>query len=408
MLTADLVRVSVRKGTVTPRYIDPACADTIARAEAVVAIYAAHANAPRAALDDALQDLVGEETAFGVTRGFAKLCDDRATWETVAPIDPIELRRHVFLAAADAHPIGTRRSTLHPTTRDDVLRAVGETLGVSREVVETALYADLKAEQRMTAWRPIAPTALIHRYNVALAQGIVLRAHALQIRVAARAPKRVRQVFRVLKFHQLMHQAERDGAEWVITVDGPMSLFHQSQRYGVQLANLLPAVLLTEGWRIEAEVDWFKSGERLAFALSPDDGLVSPMRSRATWQSQEEKTLIERLSTHRSGWRAERRAMIVNLDGRGVLVPDLVLHHTPSGREALLDIVGFWRRGYLERRAELLRAHGPANLILCVSRRLRAGDDDAALSGPGVIDFAEVISTKRLIEAAEAVATVPD
>ena len=407
MLTADLVRVSVRKGAVTPRYIDPACPDTLARAAAVIAIYAAHAEATRAALDEALQDLVGEETAFAITRGFAKLCDDRATWETVAPIDQVALRQQVFAEAAAHHPIGTRRSTLHPTTRADVLAAVGEALVVAPSVVEAALYADLKAEQRMTAWRPIAPDALIHRYNIALAQGIVLRAHEVQIRVAARAPKRVRQLFRVLKFHQLMHRAERDGTDWVITVDGPMSLFQQSQRYGVQLANLLPAVLLTEGWRIDAVVDWFKSGERLAFTLSPDDGLVSTMRSRATWQSQEEKTLVERLSDHASGWRAVPRTTILNLDGRGVLVPDLVLQHAATGREALVDIVGFWRRGYLERRASLLRDHGPPNLILCVSRRLHAGDDDAELGAACVVEFAEVISVKRLVDAAEQVGAVP-
>ncbi len=404
MLTADLVRVTVRKGQLRPRYVDPAATALHERAEQLVGFYERHQGLTRAELDESLDDLVGVDTEFAITRGLAKLCDDRATWETVAPIDPVELRRRVFELAAARHPVGTRRSTLHPVSRADVLEDVARELGVAPREVEVALYADLKAEQRLTSWRALDATALLHRYNVALAQGMLLRAHELRLRVAVRAPKRVRLLFRALKFHQLMHRASRDGADWVITVDGPMCLFQQSQRYGVQLANLVPSLLHLEKWSLEADVDWHKTGQALAFRLDPSDGLVSHTRARGTWRSSEEKLLVERLAKHKSGWRAERRAVLVDLDGRGVVVPDLVLTHPPSGREALVDIVGFWRRGYLERRAGLLAEHGPPNLVLCVSRRLVAGEKAAITDDVPVVEFAEVISIPKLVAAAEAVA----
>lgn len=407
MLTADLVRVATRKGELKPRYVDPSDEALQRRAEVLVRLYREAEGGTRAELDDRLDDLVGADTAFAITRGLAKLCDDRATWETVAPLDPVELRQRVFEEAARQHPVATRRSTRHPVTRGDVLATVAEQLGVDAAEVERALYADLKAEQRLTAWRPLDGAALLHRYNVALAQGVLLRAHELRLRVAARAPKRVRLLFRALKFHQLMHRAERDGSDWRIVVDGPMSLFQQSQRYGVQLANLVPSLLHLEKWELEAEVDWHKTGEAQRFVLSPDDGLVSHTKARGTWRSREEQQLVERLDGHKSGWRAERRAVLLDLDGRGVVVPDLVLVHAETGREAYLDIVGFWRRGYLERRASLIAAHGPPNLVLCVSRRLVAGDKGSAVAGVPTVEFAEVISIPKLVKAAESVAVAP-
>jgi predicted nuclease of restriction endonuclease-like RecB superfamily len=63
--------------------------------------------------------------------------------------------------------------------------------------------------------------------------------------------------------------------------------------------------------------------------------------------------------------------------------------------------VGFWRKGYLEKRIKLL----PANVILAVSSRL-AGDKTKlpAKVQDQIIQFAEVIPPKKVVERLEAVA----
>ncbi len=46
-----------------------------------------------------------------------------------------------------------------------------------------------------------------------------------------------------------------------------------------------------------------------------------------------------------------------------------------------MEILGFWRRGAVESRLELLRRHGPRNVILAVSRELRVDEETADLPG---------------------------
>lgn len=406
MLTADLLRANVRKGRIKPRLIDPD--DQVLRATAaeLVDIFERHVGLRRGELDEAVADVVGDETQFAVTRGLVKLLDDRSDWQTQAPLDPVELRRLVFEASAAAHPVGTRRSRLHATTRDDVLARVAEALGTTPEAVEDGLYADLKSEQRLAAFRAIEPLALLHRYNLAQAQGLLLRAHELRIHVDVDRPSALRQLFRWLKFHQLMHRTERaSGGGWHIVVDGPLSLFEQSQRYGVQMAKFLPALLLAERWRLEADVDWPHSAEPLRLELDPTDGLVTHLRSRGTWISDEERRLTDRIEAEDGTWTVSRKVPVVDLGGVDVLVPDFVVRCRETGREAVVEMVGFWRANYLKRRAEVLAAHGPPNLVLCVSRRLAAGEDLAlgALGGH-VVDFASVVPLARFMDVVRRVA----
>ena len=57
----------------------------------------------------------------------------------------------------------------------------------------------------------------------------------------------------------------------------------------------------------------------------------------------------------------------------------------------------------LVRRLELVRRYGPGNLVVAASRALLGGEE--AELPPGVIGFAEILSPRKVIAAAEAVAT---
>ncbi len=403
MLTADLVRFRRRKGRLRPQYVDPTDGRLVSRARTVCRAYSDHRGHRRAELDETLRDLVGDETEFLVSRGLAKLMDDRATWETVSPIDCVDLRRRVFEAAAAAHPVGSVRSRLHPVSRADVLASVAAEIGVAPDAVEAGLYADLKSNQVMTDLRTMDGDALLHRYNLALAQGVLLRASTMRVELRSDNPKRLREFFRYVKFRQLMHRTERQGDTWTVTIDGPLSLFHQSQRYGLQMALLLPAIILLEHWRVDADVTWKAGEEPCTFVVSPDDGLATHLRSRGTYVTEEERTLRERVEKRAGPWSMHPCDEIIDLCGQDILVPDLVLAHE-DGRRAFVEIVGFWRRGYLERRLETLARHGPDNLVLCVSRRMAAERARLEELGADVVDFAAVIPLGRLLTAAERVA----
>jgi hypothetical protein len=408
MLTADLVVARVVRGEVRPRYVredDPAALE---RARQVVEVFEAHVGRPRGALDEALAALLGEGTEFLFHRGLAKLLSDRACFEVRAPCDPARLRQRLFEEAAKVHPVVAVADRVHTVSRDEVVRRVAEEFAIDPSDVGRAMYADLEHEHVMTEGPGLSPEALLRRYNVALAQAVLLRATALTIEIAAGDPARYRQLFRYVKFYRLMHSVTGDGARgYTITLDGPLSLFQHSQKYGLQLAEFLPALLLCDGWRATAEVRWGRARRPSLLRLSSEQGLTSHYPDRGVYLTREEQHLVARMAAMDTPWSLERRALIIDLGGRGVLVPEFVLRHRHDGREALVEVMGFWRKEYLAARLALLRDAGPTNLVVLAPWRLRGDEDKVSYAPAGVIFYKDVIPLRDLLERAEEVALRP-
>ena len=96
-----------------------------------------------------------------------------------------------------------------PSFRDEIIQAVAAELKTEPPIVEASLFADLKSEQRLTQFKDITPERLLERYNVALAQSILLRSTGVDILIRGETPARYRQLFRQIKFHRLICEVER-------------------------------------------------------------------------------------------------------------------------------------------------------------------------------------------------------
>ncbi len=55
-----------------------------------------------------------------------------------------------------------------------------------------------------------------------------------------------------------------------------------------------------------------------------------------------------------------------------MLVPDFVFEDD-AGRRVFMEVFGFWNKGAVASRLELLRQHGPKDLILAISNQLATG-----------------------------------
>src|SRR5207302_6752599 len=130
------------------------------------------------------------------------------------------------------------------------------------------LFADLKSEQRLTSFKDFTPERLLQRYNVALAQAVLLRSTKVHVRIHGEPPARHRQLLRLVKFHRLVCEVRhphRDAIE--LHLDGPLSLFTATQKYGLQLALFLPAVLLCRNFELRAELRWGTKRKPALFTL---------------------------------------------------------------------------------------------------------------------------------------------
>lgn len=407
MLTGDLVRAKVSGATIRPSFVGEGRPAIHEAAGELLDVFREGAEGKwrREQLDEAVDAVIGDNRDHKLLHGLAKVLADRSEFSVESPIPPLELRIAAFRLARERGPLAFEAGPLARPTSSDVFTELESRLGHPADTLAELLYADRREEQRLVSCDVPSAEWLVQRYDVALAQSLLL--HASEVRVFLEEPTvpRVRQLFRWVKFHQLVHTVQRVGNELHVHLDGPMSLFGQSTRYGMQLAQFLPALLLQEFWSLQATVLWTKAKHEKTFDLTYTDGLTSHLADTGTWTSREQQSFAERFPLLNSPWKLLDAIEPIDLDGRGVIMPDFTF--TDGKRTAHLELVGFWRKDWLARRLELLTAHGPKNLILAVSRKLLTSKEGEKFADnfPGeVVPFSEVIPPKAILAAIEKVA----
>jgi predicted nuclease of restriction endonuclease-like RecB superfamily len=400
MLTGNLVLVKTAKDRVVPRYLSRDSAQWLEMAESLLMIFREGVGLTRGEIQGEVDDLIGEGVATLAPRGMAKVLEDRAEFEVVADAPPEQIRERVFGAAA------AKRRALRAESapgarvhfdRDAVLDAVAAELGLEPAQVLGSLYADLKDENRMLRFDDLGARALVDRYNVALAQAVLLRSVLVTAEVRGEKPARYRQLFRWLKFHRLLYRVEGSArGGYTLQIDGPLSLFSSTTKYGLQMAMFLPALLLCKDFRLDAELRWGTKREPRRFHLESADGLVSHFDDAGQYVPAEIAAFLERFRSVAPEWDVRDDPEIVELGREAVWVPDYRFVHRPTGTDVLVEVLGFWKRSSLERLLRLLPKHGPPRYALAISDRLKVDEgalDD--LAGP-VLRFKEIPSAPEL------------
>jgi predicted nuclease of restriction endonuclease-like RecB superfamily len=376
MLTGKMVRVRYAKDRVIPHYLDLQNPLWHEVAERLLGLFRGQEGRTRGELEQDLRDLVGDDPGQLVHHGLAKLVEDRCDFETISSHPPEQLRVEVFRAAAAHRKAATVGKAFD---RSAVLAEVGAAFAVDADAVEQGLFADLKNEQRLVKFRDMSVEHLLQRYNVALAQAVLLRAARVQVTVRNEPPPRYRQLLRRIKFHRLICDAERIAPDsYRLHVDGPMSLFSATSKYGLQLALFLPAVLLCIDFELRAELVWGPQRKPKTFIVAPRDGLVSHYTDSGMYVPVELAQLVELFRKRIADWELIEETDVFPL-GDGYWVPDFRLVHRATGRHVLLEVLGFWRRASAERHLERLRRHARRPYLVAVSDQLHISDD--ALEG---------------------------
>lgn len=406
MLSSELLLTRSRGPYVEPRYVDPEAPQYLELAGALIALFSQHQGRPRRDLRQALDHCEGDRTDYRVQRGLVKLLtDERCQFRIDSPLSPEELRRQVFALSREHHPVVAEPNLIYPVTRQHILEQVALQHALPAETVDQALYADLPENHLLDTFTPPEPEALLHRYNLALAQTLLYRCELLRLSVHRNLPVRYKQLFKFIKFYRLIHTIQGDlDAGYEIHLDGPLSMFRLTQKYGFQMALFLPALLLCTRWKMSASIRRSDGGKQ-EFALDDQCGLVSHYRDQTLYDSLLEETFAQRFEKAHTDWQLERETEIVNLK-ETVMIPDFAFRH-PDGRTALLEIVGFWRPEYLRRKLEKLRQAQRNDLIVAVSRDLNVSEEDFAGLPGGVFFFKNRIQPREVVEQLERIASSP-
>lgn len=399
MLTSDLAISYRKRGAVHPRLIPPGDEKYLRDAERLIALFSGAVGGTRGELEAELEEYVGTGTDYRVLRGLIKLLFDRCGFETSAPAEPFDIRREVFLAARAAHPV-------MPGSKDEeeVFAAAADKLGTDPESVRGTLYADLPEHQVLTAFDEYEPEGLIDRYNLAQAQALLYRCVGMRIEVAPSEPANYRLIFSAIKHFGLIHSIEGDAAAgYRVEITGAASLFHRSQKYGVQMAVFLPALLLAENWEMTAEIDDRKRGPAVYRLTSGQETLVSTHEDEPGFENPLQEKLLADWERSSAGWSIAKNQEVIDL-GRTVFIPDLVLISPDGKKRVYLDILGFWTPDLIRKRLAQFEGTDFTNYILAASHELRGTREKTEISDPHLVYFKSVIRPLLLEETAEKLA----
>jgi predicted nuclease of restriction endonuclease-like RecB superfamily len=383
MLTKDLLRVSRARGGYRPQFAERAHRPLAAR---VLGTFQGHVDEPRSSLDDALKQLEADADHFKLVRGFAKLLEREAAFETRAPVDPARARRAAFEAAEGVGVVSERE-------RQAALAEAGDRLGVDPGALADALYADLDERQVLASfdarWDPdellaqyklslaqtekwdhsdgiqITPDNLIQRYNLSLAQTALF--DATEIRIRSSDP---RTLVSATKWLGLMYEIQKEDGDWEVVVTGPDSLFRSTRRYGTLFARLLRTVAKAPEWELIATIDDY--GTERTMRLSDEDPIEVP-GSRSTeevsFDSDVEAEFATRFESLNLDWDLVREPEPLAVGAR-VMIPDFAFDYRYADFRVFFEIMGFWTPEYVEKKLGQLETVEDVEMLVAVDESL--------------------------------------
>lgn len=401
MLPTELLHYRFRGETVIPQRL-PLDERILGMAGEAIAAFTAYQGQTQGALDENLQILEGDSTDYRIKRGFAHILRNSfSTFEMISPLEPVELRDRLFRLAAQAPPIPARRTQTLATLAEQLSEELGQ--AIFPEAIQQGLYADLPENRILTQFDPPDPADLIHRYNLAQVQGIFYKASEVVIQAHRNVPGQYKLLFRYLKLFQLMSYIEGDVDHgFTISLDGPTSLFKPSTRYGLAFAKMLPALLHVTKWSLKATLQhkdsYSKAIRQGQFSLDQDCDLITHYPPGKPYDSMLEAAFVARWEKLKTPWQLEREVNLIPIPG-SVMIPDFRLVH-PDGRDFILEIVGYWRPEYLQKKFRQVQQADVNNLILAISERLnlaKAGVNPQTIPVP-VVWFKEKLNPKDILD----------
>ncbi|VVB63494.1 Uncharacterised protein [uncultured archaeon] len=194
-----------------------------------------------------------------------------------------------------------------------------------------------------------------------------------------------------------------------IYLDGPISLFKLTERYGTAFAKLLPTILMASRWCLKANVvRKTPQGKRVyEFTLDNTNKQIFGMESDVEIETEEKfDSAVEEEFYQLSfkGWTVRREPTILKA-GRYAFIPDFLLERIGASTRVYVEIIGFWTPEYLKNKIQKinqLEERMRENMILLVNRNLACSgsefDTDNVIFYDRKIPHLEILKILRRYE----------
>lgn len=364
MLTKDLLRHTTHKNQVRPTFIDFQDALLLSVAEQLLAVFETSLGKTREQLLEASKEVIdGNPCEAIITRGLEKLLLDQTEFDTTTDAELLEMREKLFL-----HTSQLLSNQCFGDLRD-YHQQVEKVFAQNQEEIAQQLYADLPPYQPVLSFKSYSAENLLHRYNCAQVQGLLLRSDYLQLSISEKDPVLLRQLCKYLRFHQLLAEIVPDSEKgYRITIDGPLSLFSQTQKYGVNLANFFPAILHQPQWQLQAQIQLTKQ-KTYQLCLDQSCQIRSHYHQFLAYLPQEIEMFQQTFQQKSEFWKVAPAKQFIPLKGEFYCFPDYVFQHE-SGVMVAMELFHAWHASHLTNRLGQLAQFTTPPLILGMAKSL--------------------------------------
>jgi uncharacterized protein len=404
MLTLQLLRVRTRNGAIFPMFCTKE--EDIELAKRIVQEFkqASKNKEKKAMLEDRISAIEESDAGndYKLVRGLYALLERRCTFKsrdvindnegetrsTIPIIDPPRIRKAIFEESSK------RGFALTELERREIAYSVASKLHLSSsDVMLKAMWSDLDDNLILDYFDAIDPEALVGWYNLSLMQTLLFNCTKLDFYISGGLNwKRVlRTVKRLGLMYHLQQPQQQQENRIICSLEGPLSLFKLTDRYGTLLAKLLPSIVFSsdkkredssgssgkwhlDAWIVRKTMDGRKIYE---FKISKDETpklLTDPYSSSSSYitgkevagpssslyndynnnnfDSAVEEKFAKRFDQAGTGWRLIREPDPLVLSNGGAFIPDFMFEK--YDKKIYLEIVGFWTKEYLERKLQKL------------------------------------------------------
>ena len=389
MLPSLLLRVRTRKGTIFPLFCTGEKGD-IQLAEELIRQFdqSIEHQEKKKSLEKRIATVEGQYDDYKLVRGLSTLLDRRCQYRIFDNdragdmAGPVSVRKALFEESSRI------ALALTEFDRDKVIDIVASKMNLSTSYIRQVMWSDLEENMILEQFSALGPNELLGWYNLSLMQTLLFNCTKLEFCVHEGVHWKgvLRNVKRLGLMYNLQHNKVRNEqlrndngnnnnyhaispvthndtieADLVCSIDGPISLFKLTDRYGTSIAKLLPSIISSGKWSLNS---WIvrktMSGKKIyefnISSLEVPSLLTDPYngnkRFNSYFDSCVEEKFANRFEQVANGWRLIREPDPLIVSGGRAFIPDFMIQK--YDKRIYLEIVGFWTKEYLQKKIQKL------------------------------------------------------
>lgn len=269
---------------------------------------------------------------------------------------------------------------LDDNQRYKILEKISSQLNITPSHLEKIIWLDRDDNLILDFFNKLNPEQLLHLYNLSILQTMFF--NCINFEFSVQDGTEWKRILRKVKKFGLMYDLKYDSDRnidyqnslrqndtlnsLICSIDGPLSIFKLTNKYGTLMAKLIPEIVYSNKWNIKAWILRNNSVQRklYRFDLSSTEKsfnrvlndkcfLISSNSNKSyNFDSKVEENFLMHFKQLRSGWELIREPAPLILPSGNAFIADFMF--LKYGIQIYFEIIGYWTIDYLKRKFDKL------------------------------------------------------